>query len=166
MFNAKVSVFDSAIAYHHSYSNIPSSTFSLHIILCRFLKNLVSFSGERPGSGNVSSFSQRTLSSSPLFGSSTPRDKFSVLRRLHPWTRPCNGRDRDRYGEHSLAWFYCRYFRRSAEISCLAERLNLVTDSLYFIHIMWHLDACFLELRLLGGSLSEREHVKHRGGGN
>lgn len=70
------------------------------------------------------------------------------------------------YGEHSLAWFYCRYFRRSAEISCLAERLNLVTDSLYFIHIMWHLDACFLELRLLGGSLSEREHVKHRGGGN
>lgn len=26
------------------------------------------------------------------------------------------------------------------EISCLAEQLNLVTDSLYFIHIMRHLD--------------------------
>ena len=51
------------------------------------------------------------------------------------------------YREHttttttSPAWFYCRYFRRSAEISCLPERLNLVTDSLYFIHIMRHLDA-------------------------
>lgn len=90
---------------------------------------------------------------SPLFGSST-RDKFSVSSGAKA-AASVNRRERAGAGRgggkqhggrrkmHSLAWFYCRYFRRSLgdregkrEISCLAEELNLVTDSLYFIHII------------------------------